>query len=186
MSHSDFPGIVVSLWPCWLWRCFTEGRVRSAALPIRTGSDCYERLRFGLPAMPGWRRPPWLPAPLRVGPGFGPRCRHRVLRPVVLLPYYRQRLFVEHHLGESSGSAVAAARRAGYPRPEKPGPQLVEKSPRNAEFISQKRPERGQAVLAYWPLATLLSPLASRPTPPAENWVRFASRRPNPSTLSPY
>jgi len=30
---------------------------------------------FGLPSMPGWRRPPWLPAPLRVGPRFGPRCR---------------------------------------------------------------------------------------------------------------
>ena len=34
------------------------------ALPARQGSDCYEKLRFGPPAMPRWRRPPWLPAPL--------------------------------------------------------------------------------------------------------------------------
>ena len=40
---------------------------------------------------------------------------------------YRQRLFVEHYLGESSGSAVTAARRAEYQWPEKLGPRLVEK-----------------------------------------------------------
>src|SRR5271157_5638962 len=40
---------------------------------------------------------------------------------------YRQRLFVEHYLGESSGSAVDATRRAGYQWPEKLGPRLVEK-----------------------------------------------------------
>src|SRR5208337_62965 len=38
---------------------------------------------------------------------------------------YRQRLFVEHDLGESSGSSVDVARRAGYPWPEKLAPQLV-------------------------------------------------------------
>jgi len=40
---------------------------------------------------------------------------------------YRQRLFVEFYLGESSGSAVDAARRAGYRWPEKLGPRLVKK-----------------------------------------------------------
>ena len=33
-------------------------------------------------------------------------------------PSYRQRLFVEHDLGESSGSAVDAVRRAEYPWPK--------------------------------------------------------------------
>jgi hypothetical protein len=38
---------------------------------------------------------------------------------------YRQRLFVEFYLGESSKSPVDAARRAGYRWPEKLGPRLV-------------------------------------------------------------
>ena len=41
---------------------------------------------------------------------------------------YRQRLFVEHYLGESSGSAVDAARRSGYRWPETLGPRLVKRS----------------------------------------------------------
>jgi phage terminase small subunit len=41
---------------------------------------------------------------------------------------YRRRLFVEHYLGESSGSAVDAARRAGYRWPETQGPRLVKTS----------------------------------------------------------
>jgi len=41
---------------------------------------------------------------------------------------YRQRLFVEFYLGESSKSAVDAARRAGYRWPEKLGPRLVKAS----------------------------------------------------------
>jgi phage terminase small subunit len=40
---------------------------------------------------------------------------------------YRQRLFVGSYLGESGGSAVDAARRAGYQRPETNGPRHVEK-----------------------------------------------------------
>jgi len=40
---------------------------------------------------------------------------------------YRQRLFVEYYLGESSKSPVDAARRAGYRWPEKLGPRLVKK-----------------------------------------------------------
>jgi len=40
---------------------------------------------------------------------------------------YRQRLFVESYLGDSSQSADDAARRAGYQWPEKQGPRLVEK-----------------------------------------------------------
>ncbi len=59
--------------------------------------------------------------------GFGPRCRRRVLRPAGFHRSYRQRLFVEHYFGESSGSAVDAARRAGYQWSEKLGPRLVEK-----------------------------------------------------------
>jgi len=38
------------------------------------------------------------------------------------------------HASRSSGSAVDAARRAGYPWPEKLGPQLVEKSREKQEF----------------------------------------------------
>ncbi len=38
---------------------------------------------------------------------------------------YRQRVFVAHYLGESSGSAVDAARRAGYRWPETQGPRLL-------------------------------------------------------------
>jgi hypothetical protein len=40
---------------------------------------------------------------------------------------YRQRFFIEFYLGESSGSAVDAARRAGYRRPEKLGPLLLKR-----------------------------------------------------------
>src|SRR5271166_4979724 len=42
---------------------------------------------------------------------------------------YRQSLFVEHDLGESSGSTVAAARRAAYPWSE----QMARKMLRNVE-----------------------------------------------------
>ncbi len=42
---------------------------------------------------------------------------------------YRQRLLAEHYLGESSGSAADAARRAGYPWPE----QMARKMLRNVE-----------------------------------------------------
>ena len=45
--------------------------------------------------------------------GFGPRCRRRVLRPAGFHRSYRQRLFLEHDLGESSGSAVDAAAELG-------------------------------------------------------------------------
>ena len=41
---------------------------------------------------------------------------------------YRERLFVDYYLGESSESAVDAARRAWYPSPEKLGPRLLKKS----------------------------------------------------------
>jgi len=42
---------------------------------------------------------------------------------------YRQRLFVEHYLGESSGFAIDAERRAGYPWTE----QMSRKMLRNVE-----------------------------------------------------
>ncbi len=38
---------------------------------------------------------------------------------------YRQRLFVAYYLGESSGSAADAARKAGYKWPETQGPRLL-------------------------------------------------------------
>jgi hypothetical protein len=41
---------------------------------------------------------------------------------------YRERLFVDYYLGESSESAVDAARRAWYPSPEELGPRLLKKS----------------------------------------------------------
>ncbi len=53
--------------------------------------------------------------------------RNPIMRP----PSYRQRSFVEHDLGGSSGSPNDAARRAGYQWPEKLGPRLVEKSREN-------------------------------------------------------
>jgi len=41
---------------------------------------------------------------------------------------YRQRLFVEYYLGESSGCAVDAARRAGYSTPHPEGVRLLRKA----------------------------------------------------------
>jgi Terminase small subunit len=41
---------------------------------------------------------------------------------------YRQRLFVDFYLGDSSKSPIAAARRAGYRWPEKLGPRLLKQS----------------------------------------------------------
>ena|GEM_PF-4719658 len=43
-------------------------------------------------------------------------------------PSYRQRLFLEHDLGESSGSAVDAARRAGYSTPHLIGVNMLRKA----------------------------------------------------------
>jgi len=47
-----------------------------------------------------------------------------IMRP----PSYRQRLFVEYYLGESSGSAVDAARRAGYSTPHPVGVSMLRKA----------------------------------------------------------
>jgi Terminase small subunit len=41
---------------------------------------------------------------------------------------YRQRLFVAYYLGQSSGSAADAARKAGYKWPETQGPRLLKRS----------------------------------------------------------
>ena len=41
---------------------------------------------------------------------------------------YRQRLFIEYYLGESAGSAVDAARRAGYCTPHPEGARLLRKA----------------------------------------------------------
>jgi len=84
---------------------------------------------------------------------------------------YRWRLFVEHDLGGSSGSAVDAARRAGYPYSE----QMNRKMLRNAEKRGvhtarngpSERERRGPPFLAPgkrgWP-PTSSWPLFSRPT----------------------
>src|SRR5208282_5206198 len=70
------------------------------------------------PSTPAWRRSPWLPL------GFGLRGRRRVLLPAGFHRSYRQNLFVEHDLGGLSGSAVDAARRAGY-RSARKGPSTL-------------------------------------------------------------
>ena len=57
----------------------------------------------------------------------------------------------------------------GIQGPKSRGRNLSRKVRETRSSSSQKRSERGQAVLAYWPLAIILSPLATRPTPPAEN-----------------
>src|SRR5208283_55144 len=54
--------------------------------------------------------------------------------------------FVEHDLGESSGSAVDAARRAGYPWSGQMGRKLSRKVRETRRSNSQKRSERGQEV----------------------------------------
>src|SRR5271166_3686825 len=46
--------------------------------------------------------------------------------PIMRPPSYRQRLFVEYDLGESSRSAVNAARRAGYSTPTRQGSTCYE------------------------------------------------------------
>ncbi len=61
---------------------------------------------------------------------------------------YRQRLFVEHYFGESSGSAVDAARRAEYPWTEQMSRKLSRKVRETRSSRSRKRPERGEEVLA--------------------------------------
>jgi hypothetical protein len=55
---------------------------------------------------------------------------------------YRQRLFVEFYLGESSESAADAARRAGYQSPEKLGPRLVEESGVRAAITADFRGQK--------------------------------------------
>ncbi len=50
---------------------------------------------------------------------------------------YRQRLFVANYLGESSGSAADAARKAGYRLPETQGPRLLKRSEIRAVLAAQ-------------------------------------------------
>src|SRR5208282_354245 len=76
--------------------------------------------------------------------GLDPRCRRCVFRPAGFHRSNRQRLFGEHDLGESWGSAVGAARRAGYQWPEKLGPRLVEKSRDNWSSGGRQRWEVGR------------------------------------------
>src|SRR5208337_2671870 len=58
------------------------------------------------------------------------------------------RLFVDHYLGGSLGSAVEAARRAGYPWTEQMSRKMSRKVRETRSSRSRKRPERGQEVLA--------------------------------------
>ncbi len=62
-------------------------------------------------------------------------------------PSYRQRLFVEHDFGESSGSAVEAARRSGYPWTEQMSRKMYRNVEKTRSSSSQKRSERGRK---YW------------------------------------
>ena len=50
---------------------------------------------------------------------------------------YRQRLFVDYYLGESSGCAVDAARRAGYSSPHPEGVRLLKKAPIRAAIAAR-------------------------------------------------
>lgn len=50
---------------------------------------------------------------------------------------YRQRLFVDYYLGESSGCAVDAARRAGYSCPHPEGVRLLKKAPIRAAIAAR-------------------------------------------------
>src|SRR5208337_338505 len=120
--------------------------------------------------------------------GFWPpfSCHSPLFSPTMRPPSYRQRLFVEHDLGEPSGSAVDAARRAGYSTPHPAGVNMRRNATFKAHFRafyphpankSALRAEsgRGQPVsgareawlAANVPLATVLPPHASRPTPHA-------------------
>jgi len=59
----------------------------------------------------------------------------------------RQRLFVEHDLGESSGSTVDVARRDGYPWPE----QMARKMLRNVEKRGVQAARNGPSADGkYW------------------------------------
>ena len=61
-------------------------------------------------------------------PPFSPiRFHWPLFSPIMRPPSYRQRLFVEYDLGGSSGSAVDAARRAGYPWTEQMSRKLSRK-----------------------------------------------------------
>jgi len=68
--------------------------------------------------------------------------------PIMRPPSYRQRLFVEHDLGGSSGSAIDAAGRAGYPWTEQMSRKLSRKVRETPSSSSRKRFERGREVLA--------------------------------------
>src|SRR5208337_2838826 len=62
--------------------------------------------------------------------------RHSPLfSPILRPPSYRQRLFVKYYLGESSGSAVDAARRVGYSTPLPDGVNML----RNATIYDSDR-----------------------------------------------
>ena len=67
--------------------------------------------------------------------------------PIMRPPSYRQRLFVEHYPGKSSGAAVAAARRAGYPWTE----QMARKMLRNVEKRGVQAARNGPSEDSkYW------------------------------------
>src|SRR5208337_1361980 len=71
-----------------------------------------------------------------------------IFSPIMRPPSYRQRLFVEYDLGESSRSATLAARRAGYPWPEQMARKMLRNVEKTRSSSSQKRSEpaalRGQ------------------------------------------
>src|SRR5271157_6426757 len=72
---------------------------------------------------------------------------------------YRQRLFVEHDLVESTGSAVDAARRAGYSTPHPAGGQHATKC-----YVQVSRYRGGNALPAARPKPQRHSPSAVRLT----------------------
>jgi len=80
------------------------------------------------------------PRDVPTGRGLGAlRSQRKGAQETTARTSYRQRLFVEHDLGESSGSAVAAARRAEYQWTE----QMSRKMLRNVEKRGVQTAENG-------------------------------------------
>ena len=71
--------------------------------------------------------------------------RNPIMRP----PSYRQRLFLEHYLGESSGSAVEAARRAWYPWTEHVARKMLRNVASARELVRENRMNSQDRVDAF-------------------------------------
>src|SRR5208337_4135180 len=121
--------------PNKIWRVLgSQTAIRASSLPIHSragGSRCIRASPYRVSPPDASSRKSsvaWPAARSRKGP---PTFWHQgdVGGPFRPTPHAPR---VEHYLGESSGSAVDAARRAEYQWPEKLGPRLVEISKKTA------------------------------------------------------